>query len=465
MKITKNLLKESLLSVYLNKALNEGNEDHPDAITSCISAENLGKDLNAELHRKNTEEKSRGSAGVKDVIYHRNHIEDYITSVEDEYDVYPLFPAENTPTGKVSKKPRKINYNQIIGSYNKEKGFIPNKKYSNRYQPSENIPPETAMALTGVLNVDKFIALISGDPSRIFDSSPKMEKGDKGRMQKTVNTGLPAISGIIFNEKSGEFEVLNTCPGAGGCKLICYARGGFYGMNDGKILKLMRRLNLLYNDPKKYYRMAMSELLKFAGSIQIPKSDWDYKNVSDTGHEMSGDQLVIRWNDAGDFFSETYYEIAQAATNQLLKLGYNVKSYAYTKQAKFVNLANDNFIMNFSKGSAPKELAQIDLEKVKFSDVVPKELFKDVFKWKGAHIMKVGNKDDGLPIFADGGEETLKQLMSKEYNIPYERLKYQWELPNEESDKFQYDVIVMPTGDSDIGAQRHDVHKVFLLIH
>jgi hypothetical protein len=44
-------------------------------------------------------------------------------------------------------------------------------------------------------------------------------------------------------------------------------------------------------------------------------------------------------------------------------------------------------------------------------------------------------------------------------------LKFQWELPGEESDKFKYDVIVLPTGDTDIGAQRNDVHKTFLLVH
>ena len=470
----KSLVRESLVSVYMNKALTEsyknktlaeGIADHPEALTSCISPEQLGKDLNAELHRKNTDEKERGSAGVKSIIYHRNHIEDFITSVEGEYDVYPLFNAELTPTGKPSKKARKINYNRIIGSYNKEKGFVPSEKYANTYQAGENIPPETAMAQTAVLNAEKFKALIGALPSKIFDSNPKMEKGDEGRNQLTVNTGLPAINGIVFDESTGDFRVVNTCPGAGECALVCYARGGFYGMNDGKILKLMRRLNLLWNNPKEYYKMVMAELLKFAGSIQTPKGDWDFDNVSDSSHEMSGDQLVIRWNDAGDFFSETYYKVAQSATRQLLKLGYNVKSYAYTKQAKFVNLADKNFIMNFSKGSKPSELAQVELDKVKFSEIVPKDLFKDVFMWKGAHIMKVDNKDDGLPLFAKGGAELLKSLMSKKYNVPLSRLKYQWELPNEESEMFDYDVIVMPTGDTDIGAQRHDVHKVFLLVH
>ena len=303
----------------------------------------------------------------------------------------------------------------------------------------------------GGLDVEKFKNLITELPKVIFDKNPKMEKSDKGKSQFTVNTGLPAISGIVYDKSDGEFKHINTCPGAGSCQLVCYARKGFYGMNDGKILKLIRRLNLLWNDPEEYYHMIMDELEPIAVKL---------KRQGRRSGEV--DQLVIRWNDAGDFFSETYFNIAKKVTEDLLGDGYDVKSYAYTKQAKFVNLAGDKFIMNFSKGSAPKQLKQVDLEKVKYSDIVPKDLFKQVFNWKGPHAVK---DENGLPTFVDGGKEKLKQIISKEYDVPLKRLKYQFELPNEEGDKFQYDVIVLPTGDSDIGAQRNDVQKTFLLVH
>lgn len=303
----------------------------------------------------------------------------------------------------------------------------------------------------GGLDVDKFKTLITTPPKLIFDKNPKMEKSDKGKSQFTVNTGLPAISGIVYDESDGQFKHINTCPGAGSCQLVCYARKGFYGMNDGKILKLIRRLNLLWNNPEEYYHMIMDELEPIAVKL---------KRQGRRSGEV--EQLVIRWNDAGDFFSETYFNIAKKVTEDLLSEGYDVKSYAYTKQAKFVNLASDDFIMNFSKGSAPKELKQVDLEKVKYSDIVPKELFKQIFKWKGPHVVK---DENGLPTFEDGGKEKLKQIISKEYGVTLNRLKYQFELPNEEGEKFKYDVIVLPTGDSDIGAQRNDVQKTFLLVH
>lgn len=317
----------------------------------------------------------------------------------------------------------------------------------------------------GELDVDKFKKLITSPPKTIFDQNPKMMKTDNGGAQITVNTGLPAITGIIYDKNKDEFYKINTCPGAGSCQLICYARKGFYGMNDGKSMKLIQRLNLLMNDPDEYYNMIMDEL--------EPAAVLAKRKGRREGNPI---QLVIRWNDAGDFFSETYYKIAQRVTADLIADGYNVKSYAYTKQAKFVDLATDDFIMNFSKGSAPAELRQVDLDKAKYSDIVKRistdgnDMFKDLFaKGVDSETGKTKkydiNPDTGLPNFVKGGGEELKRRVSKEYNVAVDRLIFQNELPPEEGEKFQYDVIVLPTGDTDIGAQRQDVHKTFLLIH
>jgi len=317
----------------------------------------------------------------------------------------------------------------------------------------------------GGLDVDGFKKLITTPPKVIFDKNPKMEKSDKGKSQYTVNTGLPAISGIVWDKSDSTFKHVNTCPGAGSCQLVCYARKGFYGMNDGKILKLIRRLNLLWNDTEEYYNMIMDELEPLAVKL---------KRQGRRSGEV--DQLVIRWNDAGDFFSEDYFKIAQRVTADLLEDGYDVKSYAYTKQAKFVDLASEKFIMNFSKGSAPAELRKVDIDNVKYSDIVQRvdtegnPMFKDLFA-KGVDPETGGRKkydinpETGLPNFIDGGAKELKMRISKEYGVPFERLRYQFELPPEEGEKFQYDVIVLPTGDTDIGAQRHDVQKTYLLIH
>jgi hypothetical protein len=346
-RLIKEMLDESLLSVYRNKSLNEAAEDHPDAKTKCVTPQSLADDMTKELNRINTVAKDRAKRGVKDIIYHKKQIQAVINN-------------------------------------------------------------------EGGLDVDKFKTLITTRPSKIFDKNPKMEKSDKGGSQYTVNTGLPAISGIVYDEGEKVFKHINTCPGAGACQLVCYARRGFYGMNDGKILKLIRRLNLLWNDPEEYYNMIMDELEPLA--VKLKRQGRRSGSV---------DQLVIRWNDAGDFFSEKYYKIAQRVTIDLLDSGFDVKSYAYTKQAKFVDLATDKFIMNFSKGSSASELRKVDLEKTKYSDIVQRvdtdgnPMFKDLFakgfdQETGKKKKYDINPETGLPNFIPGGEEELKRRVSKE---------------------------------------------------
>jgi len=303
----------------------------------------------------------------------------------------------------------------------------------------------------GKLDVLKFKELITTPPKQIFDQNDKMAKSDDGGKQMTVNTGLPAIKGIVYDEDAGKFYHINTCPGAGACQVVCYARHGQYGMNDGKVLKLIRRLNLLMNDPEEYYNMIMDELEPLA-----------FKLKRQGRRSGSAPKLFIRWNDAGDFFSQKYFDIAKRVTKDLVNGGFNVTSYAYTKQAKFVNLAGDDFVMNFSKGSAPRELKQVDLDNNKYSEMIPKELFKDIFQKKGPNYVK---DENGLSTFVDGGKEELRKRVSDTYDVDINRLKYHDELPPNEGKPLQYDVIVLPLGDKDINAQRRDVHKSFLAIH
>jgi len=381
----KNLLNESLVSIYNVSLINEVDWDDKfsDTKASCVTPDTLAKEMNAELSRINTPAKSREKRGVGKVIHTRGNIEKSMTN--------------------------------------------------------------------GELDVEKFKKLITTKPKTIFDQNPKMEKTDGGGAQITVNTGLPAILGIIYDEKKDEFFKINTCPGAGSCKLVCYARKGFYGMNDGKSMKLIQRLNLLMNNPDEYYHMIMDEL--------EPAAVLAKRKGRREGHPI---QLVIRWNDAGDFFSDTYYNIAQKVTADLLADGYNVKSYAYTKQGKYMDLTNSDFIMNFSRGANKREMDKVDIDKVKQSVIVPREAFSDIFIKKGPHYEK---DEKGLPKFVEGGADELKRRLSKEYKIPLETLKYLNELPPQQVDPLSINAIVLPSGDGDIAAQREDVKITFLLIH
>ncbi len=382
----KNLLNESLLSVYKNTLINEVDWDDKfsDTKASCVTPDVLAKEMNAELARLDVKSSDRDKRGTKTPIYTRGNIEKSMTG--------------------------------------------------------------------GELDVEKFKKLITARPQTIFDQNPKMVRTDVGNQQLTVNTGLPAIVGIIYDKEKNEFYKINTCPGAGSCQLVCYARKGFYGLNDGKSMKLIQRLNLLMNDPEEYYNMIMDELEPTAVMLKR-QGRRAQENI----------QLVIRWNDAGDFFSDTYYKIAQRVTADLIADGFNVKSYAYTKQGKYMDLATSDFIMNFSRGAKPSEMDKVDMENTKQSAIVPRELFKGVFQMDRAHYIK--DETTGLPKFVDGGYEELKNRISKEYNVPIDNLLYLNELPPKEGKPLQYNAIVLPTGDGDIAAQREDVKITFLLIH
>jgi hypothetical protein len=304
----------------------------------------------------------------------------------------------------------------------------------------------------GDIDVGYFIKEITTKPKQIFDRNPKMEKSDTGGFQYTVNTGIPALRGIIYDIDNQKFFTINTCPGAGTCAVSCYARKGFYIMNDGKNLKYIQRLNLLLNDPEEYENIIMDELDPLA-----------YKIKRESKKEGKDIKLVIRWNDAGDFFAKKYYDIAISVTNQLVKAGYNIESYAYTKMGDIANIADPNFIMNFSDDANKKETSKVDTESAKISKIVPKELFRDIFAKEGPAYVK---DEKGKAMFKDeASKERLKNLISVKYNVPYETLAFNDELPPEQGTEYLYNVIVLPTGDSDIAAQRRDVRISFLLQH
>jgi hypothetical protein len=127
------------------------------------------------------------------------------------------------------------------------------------------------------------------------------------------------------------------------------------------------------------------------------------------------------------------------------------------------NIADPNFVMNFSDDANKKETAKVDTDTVKISKIVPKELFKDIFVKKGPHYVK--DEKEKATFIDDEAKETLKNRVSIKYNIPYESIVYTDELPTTQGEAFKYNVIVLPTGDSDIAAQRKDVKGSYLLQH
>lgn len=321
------------------------------------------------------------------------------------------------------------------------------------------------------IDKDKFIANITQEPDNIFSQNEKMSKTTKLSKGKksgsfVYETGIPAFKGLVYDEKTGKFDIVKTCPAAGPCLIMCYARKGFFAMAL-KPLKLTQRLNLLINKPERYKEKAIEEL------VNLAKEHNAFIGTDNT--------LVIRWNDAGDFFSRggvSYLDIARQvikaiANKEVDGKKIQIKSYAYTKDAS--NLKEDSdIIWNFSR-QGKKSFAQgIDFKKHKSSEIVSTDLFKDFFLKKAKGYAKDKN---GNILWAEGKskKDLIKKLYdhySDEYDLSLtdepgkSKLIMQSELPDkEDSEKNKYAVIVLPTGDTDLGAQRKDVKVMFLLEH
>ena len=316
-------------------------------------------------------------------------------------------------------------------------------------------------------DIEKYLAnladFLSKEPETVMDSNPKMVKTDIGANQVTVNTGLPALVGIIYDKEDGYFKAISSCPGAGSCPVGCYALKGFYYFDETKTIKLARRLNLLWNDPKRYTEKILEELRPTAERIK--KSSIGYKDKM---------KLVIRWNDAGDFFSSRYLQVAIDVTEKLIEEGFNVMSYAFTKIGKYaIDFNNsDKILFTFSTDAHAKEVKMVDDydidREMKRATRVPKKLWEKFFIPKGSGWVK---NIKGIPQFRDeesfeGLKDVIYDVYGKQDKITRDSLVYTFELPNkEDKQKNKYNVIVLQSGDSDIAAQRRDVKMSYLLAH
>lgn len=293
-------------------------------------------------------------------------------------------------------------------------------------------------------DTDKLMALVMERPKVILKQNQKMQHSD-GTSSVFYNVGLPALKGLAVNEKEKKFVIVNTCPGAGECKTFCYAMKGGYVQWKAVSMGQSRMLNFLLNDPNGFASQMKAELVKA-----------EKRALKDN------DQVIVRWHDAGDFFSPQYlalaYDIAESFPN--------VEFYAYTKLA---NVAQgkmpSNFLQNFSQGALRSQEKQIDFKKVKHSSVVPKDMFFDLIAKDGAKLVK--DAAGAMQFASKENLETFKQRMATQYKIdPKSILTYNQMMatPIADDPKPIYNVIVMP-GNGDDSANRKDVHGSYLLFH
>jgi uncharacterized protein (UPF0248 family) len=297
-------------------------------------------------------------------------------------------------------------------------------------------------------NVDEIKKALEVRPKELLKQNEKMEHSN-GEKEQFYNIGFAALVGIALDEETNELIVVNTCPGAGSCKVDCFAMKGGKIQFAGPWLSDGRILTFLLNDPDGFFNKLSQEI-----SFQEKKA----KNGNYA--------LTIRWHDAGDFFSPEYLAMAF----KLAKAHPNVKFYAYTKVADVVlGKKPDNFIINWSEGASTSQekkikLADPRLEKTKNSRIVPTNLFYDLLKKDEKKNLIKTEKGAWQPASSEA-LNTLKDRLAASYSLPRESIiSYDEMMQKPEGDTKRWNVIIAP-GEGDISAKRHDVLSTLLLKH
>lgn len=309
-------------------------------------------------------------------------------------------------------------------------------------------------------DLDKLAKDITVRPTKLLKQNEKMQHSD-GTTSIFYNVGIPALTGLGYDEEKQEFAVVNTCPGAGECKTFCYALKGGYVQWRASSLSQTRILNYLWNDPDGFMEQLSTEIDR-----ENRKAD----------AKQGKHKVTIRWHDAGDFFSDKYLEMAYklAATHP------TVDFYAYTKIADVAGSVQNrppNFKINFSMGARRGEEKRVDFGVTKHSSVVPKDIFNDLIQKDGNKIIK--DKDGKIQWNSPEDWETFKERLANKYSInPQTIISYSemMDIPLGSRTKgdnadgargFKNDLwnVVVAPGDGDDSANRADVLGTYLLMH
>jgi hypothetical protein len=306
----------------------------------------------------------------------------------------------------------------------------------------------------------------NGNPEDVWDlddlakqikTRPRAILGTNAKMSKSATEGeivydltLPALKGIVIDEETGDFVQITTCPAAGACQLFCYARKGGYVMFPASSMSAAQALNFLVNDPVGYTNVLNSE-------IKSIKQKTDAKKI----------QLVVRWHDAGDFFSKDYLDLAF----KVAEANPEVQFYAYTKMADVATGDKPkNFIINFSSGAKSGEDKKITMHKaagnvVKQGLTLPKDMFRGLFVTdaKGKYVK---DEKGRTQVKSPEAWEDFKKSLAANYKIdPNTIITYDEMLKVPVGPQPKWNVVIFPAGHGDRAANRLDVENSFLMFH
>ena len=293
-------------------------------------------------------------------------------------------------------------------------------------------------------------------PKKLLKQNEKM-KHSNGEFEQFFNVGFAALTGVAVDESTNKLIIVNTCPGAGSCKVDCFAMKGGKVQFKAAWLSDGRILTYLLNDPSGFFNQLSSEIASEEAAAN--KGDKKFPN---------GWQVTVRWHDAGDFFSPEYLELA---LNMAAKHP-NVKFYAYTKMAAAALAKKpDNFIINWSEGANTTQEKQVkqqdpNLDNTKNSRIVPEKLFYDLLaKDEKGNLKKTA--DGAWQPSSPEALVQMKQRIAKEYGISASSILSYTEYMGKRNSipaGMKYNVIVAP-GEGDVSANDPGVLSTLLLRH
>jgi hypothetical protein len=146
---------------------------------------------------------------------------------------------------------------------------------------------------------------------------------------KIFNFSIPAGN----DKASGKI----TCPFAGSCLSLCYAKKGMYRFGN-----VERALTKRYEASK--------------------EADFVQRINTELAKVKTGKQIYVRIHDSGDFYSPAYF----AKWLEIARLNPSVRFYAYTKSHSFIrgNFAiPENMDLIYSLGSTRDELINQETER------------------------------------------------------------------------------------------------------
>jgi len=349
-------------------------------------------------------------------------------------------PDIDKKTGQV-KLDKKGNQKYVSGKTKTDKYKMP---YIHRSSVIEYVSPDGK-----TYSEDKVKQALAQRPKALLKQNEKM-KHSNGELEQFFNVGFAALTGIALDEQTNQLIIVNTCPGAGSCKVDCFAMKGGKVQFKAAWLSDGRILTYLLNDPDGFFNQLSNEISK-----------------EEALGKKGGYTVTIRWHDAGDFFSPEYLDMAL----KMAEKHPNVKFYAYTKMANAALATKpDNFIINWSEGAHTTQEKQVkakdkDLDTTKNSRIVPDELFQDLLvKDEKKNLVK--GEQGQWQVQPDKLPE-LKQRLAKQYGLSANSiLSYDEYMAkrNKIPAGMKYNVIVAP-GEGDISANDPNIISTLLLKH